>query len=91
MENDNRPNEATEETLHDVVKEYATFGDNPRAEQVRRVKSIIAKVEYCQEELARLGTIYNQFNCPNQEEYCKSLYILFETCRIAAQTFIEHM
>ena len=82
---------ATPENIQEVSKEYATFGDNPRKEQVKRLKKAINHLELAQEELARMGAVYMEFGNDKHSEFCQGLYIAVEGVKSGMSTFLSHM
>jgi len=85
------PTVATAENLHEVTKEYATIGKNPRKEQVTRLKKAIKQLELAQEELARMGAVYMEYDNEKHSDYCQGLYIAIEGVKAGMTTFLTHM
>jgi hypothetical protein len=87
----NPPECATPDNIQEVSKEYATFGNNPRKEQVKRLKKAINHLELAQEEMARMGAVYMEFDNERHSEYCQGLYIALEGVKSGMTTFLSHM
>ena len=70
-----------------MSQEHATYGENPRAEQVKRMKQVITHLETAQELLARMGSIYIEFQNQEHSDYCGALFAGIEAVLDGAKTF----
>ena len=70
-----------------MSQEHATYGENPRAEQVKRMKQVINHLETAQELLARMGSIYLEFKNQEHSDYCGALFAGIEAVLEGANTF----
>ncbi len=89
----NPPNESVQgiHELHKVIDEYATIGDNPFAEQTARWKKCIKQIELAQEELSRMGSVYDSGGHAQLSEYCQALYIALDGVLLGVRTLRQHM
>ncbi len=81
------PIEVTSKEHAILTREYATFGENPRSEQVKRIKQVITHVETAQELLARMGSVYLEFQNQEHSDYCGALFAALEAVLDGARTF----
>lgn len=77
--------------LHKVIDEYATIGDNPFAEQTSRWKKCVKQIELAQEELSRMGSVYESGGHTQLSEYCQALYIALDGVLIGIRSLRQHM
>ena len=85
------PIEITAQEHAIISQEHATFGENPRAEQVKRIKQVITHLETAQELLARMGSIYIEFKNQEHSDYCGALFAGLEAISEGAKTFKASM
>lgn len=85
------PIETTAQEHAILSQEHATFGDNPRAEQVKRIKQVITHIETAQELLARMGSVYLEFKNQEHSDYCGALFAALEAVSEGAKTFKASM
>lgn len=85
------PIETTPQEHAILSQEHATYGENPRAEQVKRIKQVITHLETAQELLARMGSIYLEFNNQEHSDYCGALFAGLEAVIEGAKTFKASM
>ena len=84
---DQHPEGMTPAEHAEVTQEYATYGKNPRKELVGKRKKAIAQLELCQESIARMGAVYEQFNEQEHSDYLQQVYNLLETARMFLKEF----
>jgi hypothetical protein len=70
-----------------VTQEYATYGANPRKEQVTRRKKAVNHLELAQEEISRMGAIYVEFGESAHSEYLISIYSMMEMVKTLLKEF----
>lgn len=81
------PIEVTPQEHAIMTQEHATYGENPRAEQVKRMKQVITHLETAQELLARMGSVYMDFSNQQHSDYCGALFAGIEAVLDGAKTF----
>lgn len=74
-----------------ISQDFATYGGNPRSEQVKRIKQVITHLETSQELLARMGAIYLEFKNQEHSDYCGALYAAIETILEGTKSFKINM
>ena len=70
-----------------ITQEFATFGANPRKEQVNRRKKAINNLELAQTEIARMGAIYVEFGEEKHSEYLANVYSIVEMAKVVLREF----
>lgn len=85
------PIETTPQEHAIMSQEFATFGANPRAEQLKRMKQLIVHLETAQELVARMGAVYLEFKNQEHSDYCGALFAGLEALLDGAKTFKASM
>lgn len=77
--------------LHAVLDDHATIGTNPYREQSNRWKKTAAQIELAQEELSRMGSVYESGGHKDLSEYCQALFLALEGVLLGIRSLRQHM